>query len=62
MQEAGLPARVEPIPSSELAAPGAPPRLLDPAQPSTPAPRGCHTGGRGCATVSPPWATDREAT
>ena len=28
--------------------------------PSTPTPRGCHTGGTGCATVSPPWRTRRE--
>ena len=29
-------------------------------EPSTPAPRGCHTGGTGCATVSPPWPTRRQ--
>ena len=29
-------------------------------EPCTPTPPGCHTGEKGCATVSPPWPTRRE--
>ena len=58
MREAGLGARVEPIPFSELQRPAPRPAcsILRTVHAEAP---GCHTGRTGCATVSPPWPTRR---